>query len=231
MYDKARREIISASILAADFADLRHSVDRVARAGVDYLHCDIMDHHFVPNLSFGPVICAALRQCTAMPIDVHLMVNHPESLIQPFADAGANLLIFHPETVADVMQALAKVRAVGMQVGLALNPEIPLNLSSEVLRAIDLLLMMSVNPGFGGQSFIPESLQKIKQARTMLDAAESQALLGVDGGVKADIVGSIVQAGADFIVIGSGLFHAVNYEVKVREIRQHMEQGHALDDR
>jgi ribulose-phosphate 3-epimerase len=213
------KNIIAASILSADFGHLGDSIKRAIDAGVDYIHFDVMDNHFVPNLSFGAVVCQSLRKHIHVPIDVHLMVDRPESFIQPFSEAGANLLTFHPETVLDVAQTIAKIRAAGMKAGLAFNPEKPLVITKEILCQIDLLLIMSVNPGFGGQAFMAESIEKVKQARHLLDQANSNAFLGIDGGIKVDNVGAVARAGADFIVIGSGLFHAADYHRVVSEMR------------
>ena len=211
---------ISASILSANFAKLGEEIAAAMDAGVDWIHFDVMDHHFVPNLSFGSVVCRSLRQggITA-PIDAHLMVEHPEQYIESFAKAGANLVTIHPETTTDVAACLQHIRAHGMQAGLALNPDKPLSLVRDHLEAIDLLLLMSVFPGFAGQSFIENSFEKLKAARQLIDTASHPVALGIDGGIKHSNIAKVVAAGADFCIIGSGLFHAENYAEHMREIR------------
>jgi len=216
---------IAASILAADFANLGDDTKNALNAGVDYIHFDVMDHHFVPNLSFGAVVCQALRQAgITAPIDVHLMVENPELYIEPFAKAGANLITFHPETVTSPTNTIAKIRDSGLQAGIAINPDKLIELPDSALRSLDMILLMSVYPGFGGQAFIPESIEKIRQVRHKLDKLESNAMLGVDGGVKVDNIGAIAVAGADFFVVGSGLFNADNYEKRVRQLRDECPQ-------
>src|SRR3990167_7848090 len=176
---------ISASILSADFAHLGDVVRTVVQAGADEIHFDVMDHHFVPNLSFGALVCEALRKDgVTAPIDVHLMVTDPELYITPFANAGANRITFHANTVPDVSKTIEKIRETGMGAGLAFNPDQPLSLPPAILKNIDMVLIMSVFAGFGGQQFIPESIEKIRAAKAFIDQHHPEILLGVDGGVK-----------------------------------------------
>lgn len=215
------QKFISASILSADFSRLGEEAKQMIDAGVDYIHFDVMDHHFVPNLSFGAVICKALRHAKiTASIDVHLMVDNPEAYIKPFAEAGASLIIFHPETAKNVEETIGLTHQAGMQSGLAFNPDKPVLLSSSVLKQVNLILLMSVNPGFAGQSFIPNSLEKIASTRKLLDEVHSKAMLGIDGGIKADNITKVLRAGANFFVVGSGLFHASNYREEVKTLRQ-----------
>ncbi len=210
---------ISASILSADFTRLGEEVNQALAAGVDWIHFDVMDHHFVPNLSFGPVVCQSMRAAgISAPIDVHLMVEKPEQYIEPFAKAGANLITFHPEACKDVEACLHHIRAHGMKTGLALNPDKSLGLVQKYLANIDLLLLMSVYPGFAGQSFIRETIDKIRQVKKLMVEINSKAWLGIDGGIKNSNIGEVTAAGADFCIIGSGLFHADDYSTHMRDI-------------
>lgn len=212
---------IAASILSADFGHLAQDTQHALNAGVDVIHFDVMDHHYVPNLSFGAVVCEALRKAhITAPIDVHLMVTDPESYITPFAKAGANRLTFHTETVRDVKATCQKINGAGMTAGLAFNPDQAITIADEIFSLIDMILLMSVFPGFGGQSFIPDSLQKIKTARTLIDAHDQPIYLGIDGGIKVDNIKPVVDAGADFIVMGSGIFSASNYHEQLAKIRK-----------
>jgi len=214
------KKIIAASILAADFANLGKETTDIIDAGADVIHFDVMDHHFVPNLSFGAVVCEALHKhhSTAV-IDVHLMVESPENYIDTFVKAGASILTFHPETVDNVESTLQKIRDAGLQAGLAFNPDKPVDLSDETLKNLDLILLMSVFPGFGGQSFIEETLEKIRLTRERLDKLGAKTRLSVDGGVKINNIAQIAQAGADFFVLGSGLFSADNYSEQIKILR------------
>ncbi len=212
---------ISASILSADFSQLGKEIDGVLAAGVDWIHFDVMDHHFVPNLSFGPVVCRSLRKAGInAPIDVHLMVEKPEQYIENFAKARADLITIHPETVDDLAGCIQHIHAHGMQVGLALNPDKPLSAVEKYLGSINFLLIMSVFPGFAGQSFIEDSLEKLGQARKLIMEINPEVILAIDGGIKETNIAKVVSAGADFCVIGSGLFDASNYEGRMKEIRE-----------
>lgn len=217
------KKIIAASILSADFAHLGKETTDVIAAGVDVIHFDVMDHHFVPNLSFGAVVCKALYvHHNAALIDVHLMVDEPENYIDTFAKAGATTLTFHPETVDNVESTLQKIRDAGMQTGLAFNPDKPVDISDEILKSLDLILIMSVFPGFGGQAFIEETLGKIRETRNRLDKLNAKSHLAVDGGIKISNIGDISQAGADFFVVGSGLFSADDYFQQVKLLRDEL---------
>ncbi|HHK5989904.1 TPA: ribulose-phosphate 3-epimerase [Neisseria subflava] len=219
---------IAPSILSADFARLGEEVAEVIRAGADLIHFDVMDNHYVPNLTFGPMVCAALKPYATVPVDVHLMVEPVDDLIHAFAKAGANIITFHPEASRHVDRSLGLIKEYGCQAGLVLNPATPVNILENVLDKLDMVLLMSVNPGFGGQSFIPNTLVKIRKVREMLDEYERQSgrhiALEVDGGVKTDNIAEIAAAGADTFVAGSAIFGKPDYKAVIDEMHQQLAQ-------
>jgi ribulose-phosphate 3-epimerase len=211
---------IAPSILSADFARLGEEVDAVLAAGADIVHFDVMDNHYVPNLTFGPTICSALRKYgITAPIDVHLMVEPVDDLIGMFADAGASYITFHPEASRHIDRSLQLVREKGCKCGLVLNPATSVDSIKQVLPQLDMLLLMSVNPGFGGQKFIPYTFDKLREARAMIDALGLSTRLEIDGGVTVDNIAEIARAGADTFVAGSAIFNQDDYKVVVDKMR------------
>ncbi|MBN8225689.1 MAG: ribulose-phosphate 3-epimerase [Xanthomonadales bacterium] len=201
--------VIAPSILSADFARLGEEVDNVLAAGADWVHFDVMDNHYVPNLTIGPMVCQALRaHGVTAPIDVHLMVEPVDRIVPDFAQAGATLISFHPEASRHVHRTVQLIRSLGCQAGLVLNPATPVEALDWVLEDLDLVLLMSVNPGFGGQGFIPSALDKLRAVRAMIDRTGKPIRLEIDGGVKADNIAQIAAAGADTFVAGSAIFNA-----------------------
>ncbi|GHA85894.1 ribulose-phosphate 3-epimerase [Lysobacter bugurensis] len=201
--------VIAPSILSANFAKLGEEVDAVLAAGADWVHFDVMDNHYVPNLTIGPMVCEALRKHgVTAPIDVHLMVEPVDRIVPDFAKAGASMITFHPEASRHVHRTVQLIKSHGCQAGLVLNPGTPIEVLDWVLDELDMVLLMSVNPGFGGQAFIPSSLDKLRAVRTMIDRSGRPIRLEIDGGVKADNIAEIAAAGADTFVAGSAIFNA-----------------------
>lgn len=212
--------LIAPSILSADFARLGEEVDNVLAAGADIVHFDVMDNHYVPNLTIGPMVCKALRKHgVTAPIDVHLMVSPVDRMIGDFAEAGASFITFHPEASDHIDRSLQLIKNAGCQAGLVFNPATPLHHLEHVMDHLDMVLLMSVNPGFGGQSFIPHTLEKLKAARKMIDDSGRDIRLEIDGGVKIDNIGEIAAAGADTFVAGSAIFNADDYKTTIDAMR------------
>ena len=212
--------IIAPSILSADFARLGEEVDNVLKAGADWVHFDVMDNHYVPNLTIGPMVCQALRRHgVTAPIDVHLMVEPVDRIVPDFAEAGASIISFHPEASKHVHRTIQLIKSHGCKAGLVLNPGPPVEVLDLVLPTLELILLMSVKPGFGGQAFIPSALDKLRAVRAMIDKTGKDIRLEIDGGVKADNIGQIAAAGADAFVAGSAIFNAPDYADVIARMR------------
>ena len=211
---------IAPSILAADFARLAEEIQRVEAAGADMLHVDVMDGHFVPNLTIGPPVVKAIRAVTSLPLDVHLMVTEPDSLIPDFIDAGSNNLTVHVEACRHLHRTIQHIKAAGVQASVVLNPATPVSVLEEILPEVAMVLLMSVNPGFGGQSFIPSTLHKIRTLKHEITARHLATAIEVDGGVKPDNAGMIREAGADILVAGTAIFAQPDYGQAIRALRE-----------
>ena len=220
--------LIAPSILSANFARLGEEVDNVLAAGADWVHFDVMDNHYVPNLTIGPMVCQALRKHgVTAPIDVHLMVEPVDRIVPDFARAGASLISFHPEASRHVHRTIQLIKAEGCQAGLVLNPATPVDVLDYVLEDLDLVLLMSVNPGFGGQAFIPSALEKLRRVRERIDASGKPVRLEIDGGVKPDNIGEIAAAGADTFVAGSAIFGQPDYAAVIARMREEIAKARA----
>lgn len=214
------KKAISPSILSADFSRLGEEIRAVAAAGADYIHLDVMDGHFVPNISYGPLIVETARRVTELPLDVHLMIENADAYIDAFAKAGAGILTVHAETGYHLQRTLQAIRDAGMRPAVALNPATPLNVIENVLDDVDMILIMTVNPGFGGQQFIPAMLEKIRRLRELLDTLGSDSAIEVDGGIVAGNIQEVRQAGADMFVSGSGIFKTPDYGKTIAEMKR-----------
>lgn len=210
---------IAPSILSADFSRLGEEIKAVEAAGADYIHIDVMDGHFVPNITIGPLVVDAVRKITTLPLDVHLMIENPDLYIPAFAAAGADIIVVHAEASTHLHRSIQLIKSLGKRAGVSLNPATPLNCLDYVLKDLDLVLLMTVNPGFGGQSFIEECIPKIKSLRAMLDKRGAEAELEVDGGVKIDNIDRISHAGADVFVAGSAVFNSGDYTETIKALK------------
>ncbi|HBX43944.1 MAG TPA: ribulose-phosphate 3-epimerase [Deltaproteobacteria bacterium] len=216
---------IAPSLLSADFGRLAEEVSAVEKAGADLIHLDVMDGRFVPNITIGPPVVAAVKRCAKVPLDVHLMIVEPERYLEAFADAGADVITIHPEATTHLQRALARVRELGKKVGVSLNPSTPLSAIEWVLTDVDMVLLMTVNPGFGGQTFLPSMTGKIELLRSQISRAGLPVDIEADGGIKPDNVAEVVRAGANVIVSGSGIFGTKDYGKTIAEMRKNIRRA------
>ena len=220
-----RKKKIAPSILSADFTRLADEIKAVEDAGADYIHIDVMDGHFVPNITFGPLIVKAVRRVTSLPLDVHLMISDPDKYISAFADAGADIITFHAEASIHIHRTIQQIKAKGKKAGISLNPATSLDVLEYILEDLDLILLMTVNPGFEAQKFIPSVLPKIKRLREQIDTRGLKCEIEVDGGINLDTIGMVSSAGADVFVAGSAIFYSENYETTIKKMREKAEYG------
>ena len=218
-----QRVKIAPSILSADFSRLKDEIEAVEAAGADWLHVDVMDGHFVPNITIGPVVVEWIRKVTKIPVDVHLMITDPDKYAPEFIKAGADWVSIHPDTCANPNATLAKIRKFGAKTSIAVNPDVPLSKVEKCFADIDMVLMMTVFPGFGGQAFIPDVLPKIEEVRKLIDQRKATILVEVDGGIKTDNIARVVKAGGEVIVSGSGIFKTAKYADTIHQMRQAVE--------
>jgi ribulose-phosphate 3-epimerase len=211
--------LLAPSILSADFTNLTHQIQLAEKGGADLIHCDIMDGHFVPNITFGPIIVSAAKKISKLPLDVHLMILNPDNYLEAFANAGAYYLTVHAEAVTHLNRTLARIKQLGMKAGVSLNPSTPVSSIRDVVEYIDLLLIMTVNPGFGGQSFIPNSHRRIKEAVNLRNEFNASFLIEVDGGISSENIESVQEAGCDIFVAGSSIFHAENITAAAAKLK------------
>ncbi len=219
------RRLIAPSILSADFARLGAEIRAVEEAGADWIHVDVMDGHFVPNITIGPLVVEAARRVTSLPMDVHLMIDDADAYLEDFVRAGSDYLTVHVEACTHLQRTLARIRELGAKAGVCLNPATPLCALDHVLPDVDLVLLMSVNPGFGGQAFVPQVLEKIRRLRGLLDGLGRPVLLEVDGGIKVDNIGEVAAAGVDVFVAGSAVFGSDDYQAVIQRMRRAIDAG------
>lgn len=220
--------LIAPSILSADFSRLGEEIQAVVAAGADWIHVDVMDGHFVPNITIGPPVIRSLRRLTDLPFDVHLMISQPERYLEDFAQAGADIISVHAEVSPHLHRTLAEIRRLGCRAGVVLNPSTPPESLAYVLEEVDLVLLMTVNPGFGGQKFISAMLPKLKKLRAMIDAAQRPITIEVDGGVNLDTIGALAEAGAEVFVAGSAIFEQPDYQGTILALRDRLAPGGAV---
>ena len=211
---------IAPSILSADFAKLGEEVNAAEKAGADWIHVDVMDGHFVPNITIGPLVVKAVKKIAKVPLDVHLMIENPDKYVKEFAESGSDIITIHEEATVHLHRSVQNIKECGVKAGVSLNPATPLGNIEIVLPYVDIVLIMSVNPGFGGQSFIPEALQKIKELKKMIVDKNLNVEIEVDGGVKTDNVAEVVKAGADIVVMGSAFYNSADYAETVKTVRE-----------